>query len=216
MKYRIDLGVRGEGLTLLQLTEEDKNQLLGENLEDVYFDWVNKYDWDFVLEKQYLTSYVDRFQLTVRDENNNIVYESESFYDLVDKTDNEYGEVLGWEFKGFKDGYYLTRTQVIKGCWWSTEFELNEPFDVNKLYILRDQEIDEELLGDSVYPIDTLYYQRGEGYDMNRDEIRLYLEDDMGEQYYDTFLYQLIEKNVWLNLQKGEDRILNIPISNEG
>ena len=169
------------------------------------------------MECQYLTSNIDRYGLTIRDENNNIVYESESFYDLVDRTyDEEDDEIQGWNFKGFKTGYYLTHLQVIKGCFWTGEFELNEPFDVNKLYILRDQEIDEELLGDSVYPIDTLYYQRGEGYDMNRDEIRLYLEDDMGEQYYDTFLYQLIEKNVWLNLQKGEDRILNIPISNEG
>ena len=216
MKYKIELGVRGDGVQLLELTEDDKNQLLNKPLDDIYFDWVQKKDWNFSLECQYLTSNIDRYGLTIRDENNNIVYNSESFYDLVDKTDNECGGVRGWYFKGYKPGYYLTRIQVIKGCLWTGEFELSEPFDVEKLYILQDQVIDEELLGDYVYPMNTLYYQRGEGYDMNRDKIELDFEDDMGEQYFETYLFKLISGNTWLNLQKGEDKILNIPISNEG
>ena len=167
------------------------------------------------MECQYLTSNIDRYGLTIRDENNNIVYESESFYDLVDRTyDEEDDEIQGWNFKGFKTGYYLTHLQVIKGCFWTGEFELNEPFDVTKLYILQDQVIDDGLLGDYVYPTNVLYYQRGEGYDMNRDKIELDFEDDMGEQYFDTFLFKLEDKNVWLDLQKGREfRKLNSPFT---
>ena len=74
--------------------------------------------------------------------------------------------------------------------------------------------IDDELLGDYVYPTNVLYYQRGEGYDMNRDKIELDFEDDMGEQYFDTFLFKLEDKNVWLDLQKGREfRKLNSPFT---
>ncbi len=206
MKYTVELGVRAKGVQLLEVTEEEKQELLEEDLDEVYLDWMERKEYEFALEGQYLMPTVDRFSLTIRDENDNIVYETENFEDLVDKTydDEEEEEILveGWKFQGIKDGNYLTRIQIIKGCWYAGEFELNEPFNKEKLYIVRDNKINDELLGDNVFPVDTLYYQRGEGYDINRDKILLDFESDYGEQYFNTYLYKLTERDWWHNLQE--------------
>ena len=51
MKYFIEFGVRALGVQLIELTEEEKNVLLEEeNLNDVYYDWVEKCDYNFELE----------------------------------------------------------------------------------------------------------------------------------------------------------------------
>jgi hypothetical protein len=205
MKYFIELGVRSNGVQLIKLTEDEKNELLNEDdLDDIYYDWVEKIDYDFELENYYLTPESDRYTLTIRDENDNIVYESDDVQDLEDRTFDENGniQVKGWKFEGVKDGYYLTRCQVIKGCWCTGEFELNEPFDKNKLYVIQDKQIDEDLLGDLVYPLFDLYYQNGEGYDISRDKIKLDLEEDCGEQYYETLLCMMDDGCCWTNLRE--------------
>lgn len=204
MKYFIELGFRGNGVQLIDLTEEEKNQLLlEENLDDIYYEWVDNCGYNFELENIYLTPCVDRYSLTIRDEKDNVVYESDNFNDLIDTTYDENGElhIKDWIFKGVKDGFYLTRIQTIKGCSYIGKFELNEPFDKNKLYVVQDQIIDDELLGDSVYPV-IIYYQRGEGYDMKRDIINLDLEGDCGEQYWETHLFKLTNMYEWENLKE--------------
>ena len=61
MKYFIEFGVRALGVQLIELTEEEKNVLLEEeNLNDVYYDWVEKCDYNFELEGYYLTPTSDR------------------------------------------------------------------------------------------------------------------------------------------------------------
>ena len=207
-RYTVELGVRARGVQLLELTDDEKEELLDENLDEVYLDWVDKKEYGFALEAQYLTSEVDRFSLAITDENGDIVFETEDVEEFLerDKTyDEDEEQVKGWEFKGFKDGFYLTRIQTIKGCWYTGEFELTEPFDEEKLYLVRDSQIDEELLGDYPYPLGVLYYQNGEGYDMNRDEILLDYDSDMGEQYYDTYLLKLVDTCWWQNLQESYD-----------
>ena len=70
MKYFIEFGVRALGVQLIELTEEEKNVLLEEeNLNDVYYDWVEKCDYNFELEGYYLTPTSDRYTLIIRDEN---------------------------------------------------------------------------------------------------------------------------------------------------
>lgn len=193
MKYFIELGVRAKGLQLLQLTEEEKDQLSEvENLDEVYYNFVEERDYCFTLEEYYLTPTVDRYTLVIRDENNNIVYDSEDVIELLsnDKTYDEDSEVQvkGWKWEGIQSGDYLARLQTIQGCSCSGEFELEEPFDKDKLYVVRDKYVDDELVGNVTYPLFTLYYQRGEGYDCERDAIKLDYEDDYGEQYWDTYI----------------------------
>lgn len=201
MKYTIELSVRGKGLQLLSLDEDEKNELLEEDLDEVYSDWIEKKDYDFDIESQYLMPQCDRFRLTIKDEDGNVVYETESVMDLKDRTADDDVEISGWEFEGVEDGIYLVRIQTIKGCYYTGEFELEEPFDENKLYIIRDTEINDELMGDDVFPIDRLYYQRGEEADIDTDAIDLDFDSDMGEQYFDTYLMEVEDGDCWTDLQ---------------
>ena len=126
MKYNIEIEVRAHGVQLIKLTEEEKEQLLKENdLDNVYGDWVNKCEYNFELEGRYLTPDVDRYYLTITDEDGENVFESEDVEDIEDKTYNEEGEeiqVEGWTFEGVEDGFYLARLQTIRGCFFNYFF----------------------------------------------------------------------------------------------
>lgn len=201
MKYFIELSVRGRGLQLFPLTEDDKNELMNENLDEIYLDWVDKRDYAFEMDNQYLMRSCDRFYLSIKDENCNIVYEIDNPNNLVDKTCDENGKYIkGWHFDGVDDGIYLTRIQTIKGCYYTGEFELNEPFDKDKLYIVRDTQINDELLGDDVFPIDTIYYQQGESINLDNDRIDLDFDSDMGEQYFHTHILKVEERDYWTEI----------------
>lgn len=206
MKYKIDLGVRGVGLQLLQLSKEDKDQLLNEELDEVYASYVSKYDFEFTIENLYLASYADRYELTITDENDDVVYESQDFGELIVHSDNitkdeedEY-KIKGWSFEGVSEDNYLVQIQTLKGIRYVGEFDLDEPFDESKLYVVPDSNIDDELMGDTVYPID-LYYQRGEGADIERDIIDLDLECDGDIQDYNTYLMSARDGNGWTDLK---------------
>ncbi|MCM8872302.1 MAG: hypothetical protein NDJ65_03375 [Paludibacteraceae bacterium] len=202
MKYTIELAVRGTGVQLLALDEEEKDQLLEEDLDDVYMDWYEEKGGDLYLEGQYLMRDSDRFCLTITDENGNEVFETEDPRTLHDYTYNDAGEpqVEGWKFVGVGDGLYLTRIQTLKGCYYTGEFELDEPFDEKKFYILQSDTINDELLGDDVYDPYFVYYQRGEGYDIKRDKIELEDDDWVDEQYWSTHLMEVSHRDCWTDL----------------
>lgn len=205
-KYTIEIDVRAKGVRLLSLNEDEKEELLGEDLEDVYEDWAEEKDYEFYLAKLYLMPECDRFKLCIKDEDGNIVYENTKPASLNTYTYDEDDEpqVRGWEFEGVEDGFYLTRILTLKGCYLVGEFELEESFDESKLYILDDTQINDELMGNYVYPLDRLYYQRGEGYDEERDRIELEIENDGEEQYYDTYLMEVSDGDYWHNLQEED------------
>lgn len=207
MKYTIDFGVRARGVQLLELTEEEKDQLLEESLDDVYMDWIEEKDYEFALENTYLIPECDRFRITIKDEKDNVVFESDNMVDFLtqlDKTCDEDGEPLAedWTFEGVEDGFYLTRIQTLKGCGAEGEFELDEPFDINKLYVIKDSQINDELMGNDTFPMYALYYQRGEGLDLERDLIDLEPNGCDEEQYYDTYLMKVSDGDYWQNLQE--------------
>ena len=133
MKYTVELAARAQGVQLLEVTEEEKNELLEEDLNEVYTDLVQDKEYEFALEGKYLTPEADRFCLTIKDENDDIVFESEDIDELLDrnKTYDDDGDVQvkGWEFTGVDDGIYLARVQTIRDCFYVGEFELTEPFD---------------------------------------------------------------------------------------
>ncbi|MBR6686032.1 MAG: leucine-rich repeat domain-containing protein, partial [Paludibacteraceae bacterium] len=192
MKYFIELSARAVGLQLLKLSEEEKDEILdGRDIEEVF----EEHDDDFALERQFITPEVDRFALTIRDENDNIVYETENVKDLEFKTydDNGDEQVKGWSFEGIADGFYLTKVQTIKGYYCEGEFELEGTFEKDKLYIVHDQNLYDEIIGEELSPIHYIYYQKGEGYEISRDQI--YLEDlsDWEEQYVQIVLYEIVD-----------------------
>lgn len=204
MKYKVEICVRGMGVQLLPLTEEEKDQLLGVDLDEVYEDWVEEKECDFYLEGVYLGYGCDRFGLTITDENGNVVFKTSDLYDLRDLTYiNEDGDsIKGWEFKGVDEGIYLTRTQTLKGVCHSGEFELDEPFDKDKLYIIQDTVINDELLGDDIFQSDVIYYQRGVEPSLEDDVICVDEGDDGDEQYHETYLMDVTEGDWWHDLNK--------------
>ena len=207
MKYTVNLSVRSKGLQLLNVTDNEKNELLQEeNLDSVYLDWVEKLNDDYTLEGEFLCHGVDRYCLSVEDEEGNTIYESHDVDDLLDNDrtylDEDQEECVdGYEFKGIVDGYYLVRMQVIKGSSYSCELELEEPFDAEKLYVIRDMFINDELMGDTVFPITAIYYLRGNTPDPKKDDMNWDFISDMGEQYYDTYLFSVKEKDWWERLK---------------
>ena len=207
MKYFIELSARAVGLQLLKLSEEEKNEFLdGRDTEEVFEE---RYD-DLALERQFLSPEVDRFALTIRDENDNIVYETENVKDLEFKTYDDNGDVQvkGWNFEGIADGFYLTKVQTIKGYQCEGEFELEGTFEKDKLYIVHDQNLYDEIIGEELSPIHYIYYQKGEGYEISRDQI--YLEDlsDWEEQYVQIALFEI--KDNWPTNILEENKKSNI------
>lgn len=203
--YTIELAVRGKGVQALELDEDEKDDLLEEDLENAWFEWAEEKDYDFLVEGQYLTWGCDRYRLTIKDENGNVVYNSTDVKELNDFTyDDDDNEIEGWEFKGLEDGFYLTHIQTLQGCFYSGQFELDTPFDKDKLYLVRDTVINDELMSDDVFPMDKLYYQRGEKPNMEEDIIEL--DSDLGEeeQYYDTYLMEVSDGDYWHNLQEED------------
>ena len=209
MKYTINIGVRGRGVRLFALNEEELSRAFeSESLDEVFDEIKEEREYDFQFERTYYTSYCDRFGLEVKDENGEIVYETDDIEEFVsrDKTYNDDGDVRieGWKFRGIEDGIYLTRISTEKGVEFEGEIELDEPFNPDKLYIIRDRNVDDELLEDDVFCAGELYYQKGDKINLEEDLIYM---DDIGwneEQYYDTFLYKLTEKNWWQEYTESE------------
>lgn len=227
-KYVFDFGLRAKGLQLIKITEDQKKEVLArlkanEYLDDIFMDFQERLDYEFALERQYVTYGCDRYgfaiwevldlededidQLTELDIYNIIrgdtddvkIYESEDVDDFIREKDKTYDEdydlqVEGWKFEGIEDGDYLAKAQTLKGTSYQGLFVLDEVFDENKLYIVRDKNIDEEFIGlggDYMYSVfDNFYYKKGEGYDLLRDKLEIipYGENPGDEQYWTTYL----------------------------
>ena len=197
-KYTIEISLWAKGVQLLDVTEEEKDELSEGNLNDVFYDWASKYDYDFYYERQFICPDTEYFELVVKDEEDNVVYETQCVSDLSDKTDEDKSR----EFKGVKDGYYLARVQNLKGMLFCGELELDEPFDADKLYLIQDSKLDSEFVNEPLYPLGSIYYQQGEGYDSNRDEISLDNEGDMRETECKTTLFDTVNGNEWYILHE--------------
>lgn len=205
MKYKIELGFRGRGIQLLKVTDEEKENLSGENLEQDYFDLIDEKDYNFELEDTFITKESDRFSLAVRDEFGEVVYEIDDVKDILkkDMTDifnEDDGAALGgWKFEGIPDGSYLVDVQTLKGIYYTAELDIEGEFNPEKLYIIKSTKLDDELTGEDMYPVD-LYYKREETPNLKRDYIDLDCQEYGDEQYWDIYLMSVEYGNEWMNL----------------
>lgn len=209
MKYTISLGVRAIGIQMLKLSVKEKDILLkedlDEDLDEIFMDWSEQKGYGYAYEMQCLGNNVDRFSLRVKDVNGKTVYYSENVKDILknDKTYDKYDKpIKGFKFKGAKDGIYLTRVSIIKGCLFTGELEIDGKFDKSRLYIIRDENIDDELTGGYLYPCINIFYQLGNKPDMGKDNLKWIYDSDMGEQYWDTYLMRVENENEWENLKE--------------
>ena len=204
MTYTIQLDVRDLHLRVWELNEEllkkahEYNSLEELDRELMYDGVVSP-----LYEDSFITRVCDRFSLVVEDDDWETVYELEDLDEYLskDKTFNEEGETIkGFEFKGLKGKSCDCLVSLIteKGAGGTADLELEEPFDPDKLYIIRSSQIDDELIGDDVYPIFGLYYQRGEGYDLERDMLDFDADGLFEEQYQNYIgIMKLEEGRYW-------------------
>lgn len=204
MTYTIQLDVRDSHLRVWELNEEllkkasEYNSLEELDRELMYDGVVTP-----LYEDSFITRACDRFSLVVEDEDWETVYELEDLDEYLskDKTFNEEGETIkGFEFEGLKGKNCDCLVSLVteKGAGGTADLELDEPFDPDKLYIIRSTKIDDELVGEDVYPIFGVYYQRGEGYDLERDIID-FDPDGLFEEQYQNYIgiMKLEEGRYW-------------------
>lgn len=192
MIYKFQLDVRGLHLRVWELNEELlKKANEYESLEEL--DNELMYEGEEPLyEDSFITRECDRFSFVVEDEDEEVVYEIDDLDEYLDKdkTFNEEGETIkGFEFEGLKGKNCDCLVSIVteKGAGGSAELELDEPFNPDKLYLIRSTKIDDELVGEDVYTLFGVYYQRGEGYDFERDRID-FDPDGLFEEQYQNYI----------------------------
>ena len=204
MTYTIQLDVRDLHLRVWELNEEllkkasEYNSLEELDRELMYDGVVSP-----LYEDSFITTDCDRFSFVVEDEDGEVVYEIDDLDEYLDKdkTFDEEGEYIeGYEFVGLREKNCDCLVSIVteKGAGGSAELDLDEPFDPNKLYLIRSTKIDDELVGEDVYPIFGVYYQRGEGYDLERDIID-FDPDGLFEEQYQNYIgiMKLEEGRYW-------------------
>ena len=207
MKYTIKISSHSTlAIQLLRLEIDDFDDIIkAPDLNSVYYDWVERKNDDFALNRPFLTHDTEDFYICVRDENKNRVFESDDVDWLLDKDltyNKETGNSIeGFEFIGIKDGVYLLRYQEIKGCCHLYELELDEEFDPGKLYVIKDKNLNQKCFGIDYYPLDDLYYQKGETPNLKKDRLKSDYLFDSGEFYYDTFVCGIQDRDKWEKLK---------------
>lgn len=203
MNYKIRLDVRGLHLRVWELNEE-----LLEKVNE--YDSLEEMDSELMYEGEeplyedsFMTRDCDRFSFVVEDEDGEVVYEIDDLDEYLDKdkTYDEEGEYIkGYRFEGLGDKNCDCLVSIVteKGAGGTVELELDEPFDPDKLYLIHSTKIDDELVGEDVYPLFGVYYQRGEGYDLERDRIDFDPDGLFDEQYQNYIgVMRLEEGRYW-------------------
>ena len=203
MIYKIQLDVRDLHLRVWELDDELLKKVNEyDSLEEM--DRGLMYEGEEPLyEDSFITSECDRFSFVVEDEDGEVIYEIDDLDEYLnkDKTfDDEGDEVNGYKFVGLREKNCDCLVSIVteKGAGGSAELELEEPFDPDKLYLIRSTKIDDELVGEDVYPIFGVYYQRGEGCDLERDIIDFDADGLFEEQYQNYVgIMKLEEGRYW-------------------
>jgi len=203
MNYKIQLDVRDLHLRVWELNEELlKKANEYDSLEEM--DSELMYEGEEPLyEDSLITRDCDRFSFVVEDKDGEVVYEIDDLDEYLDKDktyDDEGEYIQGCRFEGLGDKSCDCLVSIVteKGAGGSAELELDEPFDLDKLYLIRSTKIDDELVGEDVYSLFGVYYQRGEGYDLERDIIDFDPDGLFDEQYQNYIgVMRLEEGRYW-------------------
>lgn len=206
-KFTIEYGCRPMNIKLFSLTDEQVEKSKEyDTIEDFYASLYE--DEDNFPEQEYdgvhIIDSVSHFIFTVKDEEDNIVYETEDVKDYfaLQKTIDEDGECnkdIDWEFEGIISDNYLVVVSILRGFFGSAKIDCDE-FDINKLYILHSKYINDELTGSDTFDFFELYYQQGEGYNQERDILYVRDDNNYDECYSEYQILSLKDKDQWIEL----------------
>lgn len=169
-KFSFELQVKGAiGLSLYEIDEDTYNELEDEEcLEDVDI-WQDVAAAATVVSYDYITE-SDHFSLVVKDEDGNVVYETddaseipmfryddeeEMSFDYNSNEEDEDGDPIGrdlpnFEFTELPEGFYLAENDNRKWTYLEGEFEA-DGFDPSKLAFYPSEKLDHELCEDEVF-----------------------------------------------------------------
>lgn len=203
MKYNIQVSCRPNYLRMFKLNDDELDQVREtDSLEEAFDEIEENRDYDYDFEEEILC--VDsHYYLTVSRENKNVVEVTSLIIPIRPIGDKVLEGSANWDesplynFAGMPTGNYLISNQLMKGSCWEGEIELDGDFDFNRLYYLKDDHINDELLGDDCTPVNQIYYRKGDKCDPETDIIILDFLSDNGDFSRDLYLAHVSEKDYW-------------------
>ena len=207
-KYEISISCRPNYVRMYKLNDEEIEQVEeNELLEDAFEEIDDERGCEYDFEEE-LICVDSHYYLTVNEEGNDEkIVEITSLRDVPIRPcgdeelegADDYSESPLYHFDGLEDGKYLISNTLMKGSCWDGVIELEdeEEFDATRLYYLRDDYINDELLGDDCAPVNQIYYRRGEVCDPEVDVVELDFQSDNGGYGDDYYLMSLSEKDWW-------------------
>jgi len=184
MKYYINLDCRacsrrGHKIDDQELVDRIKEANEDDTIDELWFNYAEETDWECDCDQEYAIQ--DRFNLTVTDEDNNTIYETNKLDDI--KLVDEGGKTRSI----FSKGLWFVRESTWKGAGWIYSMEIDEPFDSSKLYFTKTHYYEDNNY--DIRYVNMLSYE-GIGY--------LEIEEENGwfeEQYYDEKVVAVLESD---------------------
>lgn len=209
-KYEINISCRPNYLRMFKLNDDERQETEDyETLQEVFEELEEERSYDYDFESELLCACA-QYYLTVNEagKQENIA-EIESLDEIPFRPTGDEYEIEGgvddysdsplFHFDGVEDGHYLVACTVMKGSSWSGELELEDDveFDATRLYYLKDDYINDELLGDDCAPVNQIYYRKGDLCNPETDAIDLDFNSDNGGYSDDYYLMNLTKKDWW-------------------
>lgn len=201
MKYKVEFQGFPLWVRMYRLDEDIQEELSIDIDNDPFEEMWEKFDENHDPDiERYLAVADDEILISVKDENDNVVFKAESINDikmLPNFEDDEEDDVIdrdGYGFVGVEDGTYLVCQVKEEWSFWEAELELDTDFDPSRLYLIRDKKLNDEFCGEVCAPIGDLYYQKADNIDPKNDNLDLEFISNNGS------------KSCWYNISSVEQQ----------
>ena len=205
MKYKVEFQGYPLWVRMFLLDDDIQEELSIDIDNDPFEEMWGKFDgnYDYNVERELAVAGDDKILISVKDENDNVVFKAESIYDiklLPTFDDDEEDDVIerdGYGFEGVEDGTYLVRQEKEDWSFWEGDLELDTDFDPSRLYLIRDKKLNDEFCEDACAPMGVLYYQKADNIDPENDNLDLEFLESTGSKDYWYNISSVEEQEFW-------------------
>ena len=201
MKYKVEFQGYPLWVRMFLLDDDIQEELSIDIDNDPFEEMWEKLDgnYEYNVERE-LAVADDDILITVKDENDNVVFKAESIYDIkllpnFDDVDEE--DIDGYDFEGVEDGTYLVRQEKEEWSFWEADLELDTDFDPSRLYLIRDKRLNDEFCGECCVPMGVIYYQKADNIDLKNDNLDLEFLENNGSKDYWYNISSVEEQEFW-------------------
>ncbi len=201
MKYKVEFQGFPLWVRMYRLDEDIQEELSIDIDNDPFEEMWEKFDENHDPDiERYLAVADDEILISVKDENDNVVFKAESIYDIkllpnFDDVDEE--DIDGYDFEGVEDGTYLVRQEKEEWSFWEADLELDTDFDPSRLYLIRDKRLNDEFCGECCVPMGVIYYQKADNIDLKNDNLDLEFLENNGSKDYWYNISSVEEQEFW-------------------